>query len=90
MWRCHGWLEEGEASESSYSEEKAEVKVEKLSLPCEDLALPFYQTRGQTTLAKREKKRKRWCMHNSCKGEVFSHAAGPFVVLGPAACCCHV
>jgi hypothetical protein len=50
-----------------------------LSLPREDLALPFYQTRGQATLVKTEKKRKRWCMHNSCKEEVFSHAAGPTV-----------
>jgi hypothetical protein len=39
-----------------------------LSLPREDLALPFYETRGQATLVKREKKRKRRCMHNSCKG----------------------
>jgi hypothetical protein len=44
---------------------------------------------------KREKKRRRWCMHNNCKhnnckGGVFSHAAGPTIVLGFAGCCWHV
>jgi hypothetical protein len=57
------------------------VKIEVPSLSHrEDLALPFYQTRGQAKFVKREKKRKRWCMHNSCKGEVFSHAAGPTIL----------
>jgi hypothetical protein len=32
--------------ESSSLEDKEKVKVEVLSLPREDLALPFYQTRG--------------------------------------------
>jgi hypothetical protein len=38
-------------------EEKEEVKVEKLCLPREGLALPFYQTRGQATLVKREEEK---------------------------------
>jgi hypothetical protein len=51
-----------------------------LPRPREDLALPFYQTRGQATLVKREKKIKRWYMHNSRKEEIFSHAVGPTVL----------
>jgi hypothetical protein len=47
VWRFHGWLEEEEERECSSWEEKEEVKVEKLSLPHEDLALPFYQSRGR-------------------------------------------
>jgi hypothetical protein len=32
----------------------------------------------------REKERKRWCMHNSCKREVFTHAA----CFAVPVCCC--
>jgi hypothetical protein len=57
--------------ESSSSEDKEKVKVEVLSLPCEDLTLPFYQTRGQATLVKREKKRKSGACTTAVKGRSF-------------------
>jgi hypothetical protein len=61
----HGWLEVEEERECSPWEEKEEVKVGKLSL--------YMRTLAHATLVKREKKRKRLCMHNSCKeGRSFS------------------